>query len=240
MTTGAPLTPGAQPTSATAISWSRLSDDGGSNCDSTSGSRNHTISLDRIQATVFYHTDDLRRRLEPDEPDRRCDDAAGFLGHDHEPGRGDAQRRHLRARSTTTARAPSSTTRTTTRTPTTSTRSRCRSAARTGRSGSTTHRSAPATGAASTAPATAGSTGTRTARSAPSTRLYDTKNTQDTSDDTLVWSSNNLFAESKGYSDNDLYESGTPRISKSARPAIRRQLRRPTRAPIPTRSATRA
>jgi len=44
--------------------------------------------------------------------------------------------------------------------------------------------------------------------------LYDTKNTQDTSDDTLVWSSNNLFAESKGYSDADLNGSGGTSCAK--------------------------
>lgn len=33
----------------------RLSDDGGNNCDLTSGSRNHTISLDLLQVVVYYH-----------------------------------------------------------------------------------------------------------------------------------------------------------------------------------------
>ena len=100
--------PGRARTSPRATSRSDLNDDGGSNCDSRTGGRNHTISLDSLTVTVFYqYTSDLEPIASGQlltDPNGNLAEPAGLLGHGHEPGRRDRSTATPTSRTTTTRR----------------------------------------------------------------------------------------------------------------------------------------
>ena len=187
----------------------RLSDDGGSNCDSTSGSRNHTISLDRIQATVFYHTTTFVADSNLTSPTGGAMTPQGFWGTIMSQG-GETLNGDIYAPKYDNSTGPI--VNSAYYDPNTYYQYQIQMPVG-GSNGQVWLYDAPF--CASDGGGQYG-TGDRwldgDSNSPISTfySLYDTKNTQDTSDDTLVWSSNNLFAQSKGYSDNDLYANQNP------------------------------
>ena len=195
----------------------RLSDDGGTNCDSRSGSRNHTISLDWLTATVYYHTSTSTFVADTNltDPNGAAMAPQGFWGTIMSQG-GETLNGDIYAPKYDNSTGPI--VNSAYYDPNTYYQYQIQMPVG-GSNGQVWLYDAPFC-------ATDGSgqygTGDRwldgDSNSPISTfyTLYDTKNTQDTSDDTLVWSSNNLFAQSKGYSDADLDGSGGTSCAKAA------------------------